>query len=70
MGGAEESRLLTLLPYASAAERQPLLFRLGQVEGDRALAVLVPIVDGSVKRTASEREALLQRLERRRAASP
>lgn len=57
-----EDRMLSLLPYATQEERLLLLTQLGRHGGARALAELIPIVEGTVKKPASERAAAIQAL--------
>lgn len=62
MDDVVEARILSVLPYAKGWDRVDLIFGLRRVGGPQSLEVLVPIVDGTDRRPASERSAALQGL--------
>jgi hypothetical protein len=69
VGADLEDRILSVLPFGSASEREHLMANLGRVGGNRTLAVLIPIVDGSTKTSGSERDVALQTLGAHRSAA-
>lgn len=62
MDEALDERILSVLPVAKGWDRVDLLKALGPAIDPHTLAVLIPIVDGTAKRPASERAAAIQRL--------